>query len=260
MVGASLLFNPVRHIPTSLEEWIRYPHPTVTNLLAQGYAGDLVARTDNTTVAFMPASPDWLILEYEEMIEFIASIPPLLTLWTGRAGHLADRLDDMLRGIEKQIERGEYPIDQLQNHEMEIRSLESDIRGQLAFLHSPALCLTLAQRQFLDNLWGAAGLPALERELEKRLTLLADRQGRIAAMVSSIDERNRRKELDKQRKRTETLTFVLGVVTVLGLSQLLSWINPAFGLSVPLWAWGGEGVVLVAALFSYFFFVYRKSR
>ena len=67
-VGGSLLFHPIRHLATALEEWIRYPQPAVTNLLGQeAYVGDLVARTDNTTIAYMPASPEWLVDEYQEM-------------------------------------------------------------------------------------------------------------------------------------------------------------------------------------------------
>ena len=51
----------------------------------QGYVGDLVVRTDNTTVSYMRAAPEWLIDEYEEMIEFVASVPPILTLWENHA-------------------------------------------------------------------------------------------------------------------------------------------------------------------------------
>ena len=96
-MGASLLFHPVRHLATALEEWIRYPHPIVDNLLEQqGFADDLVARTDNTTVTYMPASAEWLVDEYQEMIEFVASIPPLLTLWQNRVQHLTHRVDTVL--------------------------------------------------------------------------------------------------------------------------------------------------------------------
>ena len=113
-VGASLLFHPVRHLATSLEEWIRYPQPTVENLLGQhGYAGDLVARTDNTTVTFMPASPEWLIDEYGEMIEFVASVPPLLTHWEEQAWSLAKQLDLMLERTNS--------IDSLHQQEIERR-------------------------------------------------------------------------------------------------------------------------------------------
>ena len=89
-VGSTLLFHPVRHLATALEEWIRYPRSMMRNLLAdEGFAGDLVARTDNTTITFMPSSPEWLVDEYEEMVEFVASIPPLLTLWEKEASRLA---------------------------------------------------------------------------------------------------------------------------------------------------------------------------
>ena len=238
-VGASLLFHPVRHLATSLEEWIRYPAPTVRNLLAgQGYVGDLVARTDNTTVSLMPASPEWLIDEYEEMIEFVTSIPALLALWDMRAASLADHLDEALAA--------DSSIETLHEHDLRILELEHDIREQLAFLRSSNLCRTRGQRQFLDELWVAAGLPALETELERRLTLLAERQERIAAMVSSMDERRRRQVQSDNEHLRHRAEIVLGFIAAASLAGVLQWVDQAFGVDARFWAWL-EAIALVAA-------------
>jgi hypothetical protein len=237
-VGATLLFHPVRHLATSLEEWIRYPRPSVKNLLGQqGYAGDLVARTDNTTVIFMPASPEWLVDEYEEMTEFVASIPPLLTHWEDQAWSLAKALDE----VEQTPKRGNS-IEPLRKKATEALVLEQDIRGQLAFLRSPALCRTLAQRQFLDELWTAAGLPALESELERRLTRLRERQGRIAALVQREEQKHAGRFADR-------IQILLGLLAAASLAGVALWINDAFDVRRGAWAWGETAALAVAAVF-----------
>lgn len=233
-VGASLLFHPVRHLTTSLEEWIRYPPPTVDNLLeGQGYAGDLVTRTDNTTVAYMPASPEWLIAEYVEMIEFVSSVPPLLTLWERRAADLDLELKTSLQDEDVSIET-------LYDQEVRIRELEHEVRAQLAFLRSPALCRTRGQRRFLDALWEAAGLPRLEEELERRLTALAERQERIATMLRR-----------RQREHTERLGYrvevVLGFIAAASLAGVLQWTDAAFNVDARMWAWIEAGLLGLAA-------------
>lgn len=233
-VGASLLFHPVRHLTTSLEEWIRYPPPTVDNLLeGQGYAGDLVARTDNTTVAYMPASPEWLIDEYIEMIEFVSSVPPLLTLWERRAADLDLELKTSLQDHDVSVET-------LYDQEVKIRELEHEVRAQLAFLRSPALCRTRGQRRFLDALWEAAGLPRLEEELERRLTALAERQERIATMLRR-----------RQREHTERLGYrvevVLGFIAAASLAGVLQWTDAAFNVDARMWAWIEAGLLGLAA-------------
>jgi hypothetical protein len=268
-VGATLLFHPVRYLATSLEEWIRYPAPTVTNLLeGQGYASELVVRTDNTTVTFMPGSPEWRTVEYEEMIEFVTSIPPLLTLWDRSAERLARKLDSELREVEERMKRGVDPIEKLYEQEMEIRRVESDIRRQLAFLHSPALCRTRGQREFIDALWEAASLPALESELEVRLKVLAERQERVASMTSLIDARNRREQRERaerverdQRERAERLErpiqVVLGLLGVASLVSVFDWINNAAGVGGRWWTWGETAILFGAAVFV--FVMYRRT-
>jgi hypothetical protein len=216
-VGSTLLFHPVRHLATSLEEWVRYPPPEVENVLAgQGYLDELIVRTDNTTILFMPSSPEWLIDEYQEMVEFVASAPPLLTLWEKDAMSLDRRLETML-------ESKDVRVQELHTHELEILGLERAVRAQLAFLHSQALCRTRGQRTFLTALWEAAGLPELETELEEGLTRLAERQERIAAMLRRADQEH----TDRLSGRVQ---IVLAVIAAGSLAGVLQWLNDAYGL------------------------------
>jgi hypothetical protein len=213
-VGASLLFNPVRHLATALEEWVRYPPPVVRNLLGdEGYAGDLVARTDNTTIVYMPSSPEWLVDEYQEMIEFAASLPPLFQIWEDEALQIAGTFDEALG-------RGQAPDPYGQ--ELTLLEVEQRIRRELARLRSPKLCRTPGQRRFLDELWVAAGYPTLEVELDRRLTLFAERHERMAAL--------RKRSEDRQRRGLE---IVLAFLAAISFAGVLGWIDGTFGNSPP---------------------------
>jgi hypothetical protein len=241
-LGAQLLFHPVRQLATSLEEWIRYPPPTVNNLVkGQGYVGDLIARTENTTFLFMPNSPDWLIEEYKEMTEFVASVPPLLALWE----HDALRLDHEL-GAE--LSPDDDSLGSLHQQELDILSLEHDVRRQRAFLHSPALCRTSGQRRFLDQLWEAADLPALEAEVEQGMTRLTERQARTAAMIRRKQQERREQQQERRERLERPVTFVVGFLAAASLAGVLQWIDDAFGISAQKWATLEAGLLGAAAL------------
>ena len=59
---------------------MRYPVPDAlgANLFQDlGYAGDVAVSTPNTTVFLQTTMPNWLLLEYQEMAEFAASLTPV---------------------------------------------------------------------------------------------------------------------------------------------------------------------------------------
>ena len=190
----------------------------------------------------MPASPDWLVDEYMEMVEFVGSIPPLLTLWENQAL----RLD---RALERSMRSQDVAVETLHEQEKEIRELEQRVRRRLAVLRSPALCRTRGQRQFIDALWKAAGLPRLEGELERRLTLLAERHERIAAMI-------RRKQQQDAERFGHRVQVVLGLIAAASLAGVLQWVNDAYDVGGPWWAWSEAFVLIVAA--ALVLGVYRK--
>jgi hypothetical protein len=237
-VGSALLFQPVSGLATALEEWIRYPQPAVGNLLRPaGYEGELVARTTNTTVLYMPDSPDWRTAGYQEMIEFVASMPPLLMLWERQAITHAEKLEETLR----RLRRGTTGIepDRLYLLEAELRERESEIRQDLGFIHSPALCRDRSQREFIDALWEAAGLPLLETDLNRRLSHLSALQERVSAIASAVAEQHRQREQQRaaevesrqqERARRIEVYFQLAglILAVASLAEVASLINGGF--------------------------------
>lgn len=258
-VGASLLLRPLSQLAASLEEWIRYPTPDVVNLVESvGCIDDLVVRTENTTVLFMPASPDWVIDGFEEMVEFVASVPALLMSWEQRAWDHAQKLEKTLPSLQEWIAQPDtvLPIADLLMEEVKLRQLEADIRRDLAFLHSPAR--SRRHRDFLNAVWTAAGLPTLEDALERQLTVLSTLQERLSTMVSVITEGNR-------QARQEDIEFfvqlTLGLLAVGSLAELLGWINNTFGIdSFILAASEASALVICVFLITWLFFRKRRER
>jgi hypothetical protein len=108
-------------------------------------------------------------------------------------------------------------------------------------LHSQALCRTRAQREFLDALWTAASLPALESEIERRLTQLAERQERIAAFL-------RREQQETAEHFADRVQAVLGFLAAASLTGVALWINDAFDVNNHVWAWGETAGLMIASL------------
>ncbi len=259
-VGASLLFRPVPGLATALEEWVRYEPPVVRDLLLDGgYEGELVARTANTSILYMPDSPDWRTAGYREMTEFVASVPPLLQLWEQQASDRAVELEDRLKWLTELLKKAKSrqvesavlddEVEKLHLNEADLRGFEGRITQQLGFIHSPALCRDRSQREFIDALWDAAGLGSLERELERRLAYLSALQERVSTIAEAIAAQLRREErqlAEKHASRIQTAVQYVGTfLAVVSVAELFSWLNAALDLKG--WPWTVvEGALLAA--------------
>jgi hypothetical protein len=263
-VGAALLLRPIRQIATSLEEWVRYQPPEPENLLDElGYVGEWAVRTANTTVLFMPASPQWTIDAYREIAEFIATMPPLLRSWETRAVEQeAEHAELAAVSADGGESEEEFAVRHAQ--ERKLRNLEIEIRKRLALLHSPALCTTPTQRELLDRLWRAAGLEALERELESWMAFLSAVHARQSDLASAREEERSRvqEQLSRvQQKRQERIEIwvqlLLGVIAATSLTQLFAWIGTTFEEEHPVVSWIEVGL-LVAIVLATGYVILRK--
>jgi flagellar motility protein MotE (MotC chaperone) len=140
-----------------------------------------------------------------------------------RAVQLAAKFD-------KEPHDASIPVDALQEGELAILKLQQEIRTDLASLNSQALCRTRGQRRFLDELSRAAGLPAHEKELERRLRELAEWHQRIAAVL-------RRKQREHDDRVSRTIEFVLTVIAAASLAGVAVWANEAYRVQNRNWAW-----------------------
>jgi hypothetical protein len=245
--GASLFLQPVRQAATTLEEWIRYPTPDVgkLNLLGDlGFTGDVLVRTANTTFLMMPASPNFLVIEYEEMAEFVASLPALLRGWTEAIEakvRAAMRALDDLRGDELRVRLREVERDQVA-----LRGMITRARSELAHLHSPQLCLTTVHRAMLDRLWDAAGLPQLERDLSAQFEVADGLYAQLATHRARLDEQHRAEVERREKGVRRFIEVALAILAVASLTGLAELVNGAFGFGV-----GGRrielGLIVVVA-------------
>ena len=244
-VGASLLFHSVGDPATSLEEWVRYPSPKVENLMeGSGSVGDLIMRTPDTTVLYMPTSPEWLCSEYEEMIEFVASLPPLLAVWEKELRQRGETLEAALAELRKASADPGERLGQIHRDEAGLHELQAEIRAELADLHSPRLVNNRSTRAFLDRLWDAAGLPAHEAGLERQMAISATLQERLAALASGIAEDNRRRAEERQHRLQRFVEAGLGVITLTSLAGLFDWLNGGFSLSDETIVWLEVGLLV----------------
>jgi hypothetical protein len=248
-VGSTLLFHPLPSLASALEEWIRYPAPDVRNLLDQGrYADELVVRTANTTVLYMPSSPEWRTAGYEQMIEFVASVPPLFLVWDRQAIRHAEKLEKMLATVSSGD--GDVELSRLHEEEAELRRREAELRQDRAFFHSPALCRDRSHYEFIHSLWKAAGLSLLEADLDQRLAYLSTLQERASTIAAAITEQRRHEEKERQQERASRLEFFLQVaglvLAVASLAEVMSLIND--GVERDRWELIGVETALLVAL------------
>jgi hypothetical protein len=261
--GVSLVLRPIQLMATALEEWARYAPGGLEdeNLMGGiGYAGDVLITTSNTTVLHMPATPDWMIREYVEMVEFVASMAPLQMVWRRWAASDSKDLADFLSeegGLDVTVEGR---VEELYNRELRVLATDSAIRASLADSASAELFHRRAHRDLLDRLSRAVGVGGIEDDLRRHLDILSRQRQQLSALIEKLAESERRRRDDRQkealkrqeetdRKTKRTLDFVLAIVAAASLAELFSWVNGAWGgVDVARWIELSALILLVVAM------------
>jgi hypothetical protein len=212
-----LLLHPIRPNASGLEEWVRNPVGEPRNLAGDmGFTGDLVVRTSNTSILVMTATPNWVLINQVEIIDFAASLPTLLLLWR-------EILDpDSRMKLPDPDTTSEI---ELAAHRNWLQERIRYVRRQLAILHSPNLMETVSHRAFLERLYDAAGLLLLEdqileaiKQVEATYTVLS---GLITAKEKSEQAEIQKREASYQR----SVQLVLVVISFFSIADLLTFVN-----------------------------------
>ena len=211
--GASLLLQPVHGAAVALEEWVRHPVPNTAggNLLGDyGFIGDFLYRTANTSFGYFPGRPHFLVLEYEEAAEFVASLSAPLEGW----------LED-IRAISNPPS-GE--VDHADESKLQSRAILTQARMKLAHFRSSDLCLTAVHRELLDRSFTSAGIPKLEQDLEAQFEV-AD------AYLAELAAKQVRESDERQRFIANVLGFTAVFFGLASLATILQLANPAYSES-----------------------------
>lgn len=261
--GVALVLRPIQLMATALEEWARYSPGSLRdqNLMGGiGYTGDVLIATSNTTVLHMPATPDWMIREYVEMVAFVASMAPLQMVWRRWAASDSRDLAGFLSeegGLDLTVEGR---VDELYNRELRVLATDSAIRASLADAASSELFHRRADRDLLDRLSRALGVGGIEDDLRRHLDILSRQRQQLSALIEKLADSERRRRDDRQKKAVErqeeaerrtkrTLDFVLAIVAAASLAELFSWVNGAWGgVHVARWIELSALILLIVAM------------
>jgi hypothetical protein len=211
LLGGTVLFLRQRPFASALEEWVRYPDAQPENLLADhGFPGDLVHRNDDVSLLCTFASPNWVSVEYAEMVEFTASLTGLYAAWKVWLGAQDHELNST---SEEDLDHAQV-LAQLQLLAGSIQHVQS-IREHVRSAH---LTRTAVQRQLVHDLLEASEVPRVERALQDKVTsveAVADRLERLAEVRS-----------EHRTARTERRFAVLGIVLAVGgAAGLFQWLH-----------------------------------
>jgi hypothetical protein len=188
MTGYSALMATTRYLPASVEEWIRLDAPAPENLLdgLRPY-GDLLVMNGDVMTLIPRGSPNWVVMEQLEILEFAVSL-------RGYLEHLSDRLRRRLRS-----EEGSGP-------EPTIDEVTADIRDGnrvLELLRSRGLMRSRYHAELLARIAPVLGSRELDARVEKTVDALRDVRRRLEE-----EQRNRLSE------SLDLTLFWLTVVTV----------------------------------------------
>jgi hypothetical protein len=213
-VGTSLLAQPVRQTASSLDEWIRYPTPRDLGAaqVGEAFSGDVVLRTANTTVICMTGTPDFLVKNYEEGAEFVASLAVLFTQWSRE-------VTDATRAAEAEVESNPRARTAIQRKRLTLHRRIRSIHSMLALLRSPLFCKTATARHYLDGLYLRAGLPGLEAALRAELDDAGAAYDEMATVLLDVE-----RTLDEEAH--QNVERVLAAIAAVSLADLFALLNP----------------------------------
>lgn len=226
-----LFLRPVRQAATALEEWVLFPEPSPETLIRRGMRGDLVARTANTTFIYLPNSPHFLLLEFEEMAEFIATLPPLLTLWRHNLGRHVQTARRCLRKLEEGRKSPSAVLDteEIDSERIALREEMATVQSNLALLRSSAICHTAVHRDFLDRLYTMAALERIEQDYDRDCSVADAVFQEIGELDRLVRERHERFVQAEEARERRKIEVILSLVANASVADVFNLINSAFG-------------------------------
>lgn len=198
--GGAALFGPQPPAPRSLEEWTSAP-PVVMEDLAD--RPGIVANMDSqirchgdTTLMFVPSSPNWQIIEDQDLIVFALSLGSAYQL--GRERLLAS--SDLAARLDSPEDLAVYGRKELDELARDVRATERRLSDQIGFAdklsghaRSAAVIRPRRDRALIDHIDAASGVDEMERAMTETRGVAADRLDDLRDMIGRIAEAQHRR-------------------------------------------------------------------
>ena len=236
-LGARLFDQRINHTSATLEEYVRIPRRDPNTVIRDvRYEGEVIVRNAESTIILMPTTPNFVVVAYEEMAEFSASLPALMDRWSAAIFEQRQSLSNQLPSLEA-VWAGGRPdrrsgaaigaqIRELERRQSALRRVVTNAQSMLALVKSPALCQTAKNREILDSLFEAAGVPRLELHLDLQIDQVDALYLHVQSLFERLDERD-------QRRYRRLVEVVLAALAVTSLAGLFSLINGPFNVARP---------------------------
>jgi hypothetical protein len=218
VTGQALLCQPIRQFASSLEEWLRFcPRPPAgLNLLeGHGFIGEVAAGTMSSTVFPIVQMPKFLLLEYEELAEFVASLDAIFVAHKDKLARLKKRLDEIMRDLKTPA----HPLkrEEVENYKLRIEEVRQQASDAI-LARSSELLRTAAHREFMERLPLVAELKDKEDEVRLEAARVSASYEWIVSYMQWLDRR--------ARARVQFgLSLALGVLAVMSLFELFGFID-----------------------------------
>lgn len=245
LVGAQILGHPVPNAVGALTDWIDYL-PALTPIDGPGEASGLLARTTNTTLLVMPASPSFMVEMHAALAEFAGSIEGLFGAWYDTLEAHERHIADVIARLERAAP-GRYQelAEEVRDKQVELRRIATEVGSTLALLRSPALVAAPVDARTLAALLADAGAERAEKQLNRKINdLLGDR---IGAHLDAIARKEDQERDRADRKRLDTVVTFVAATGAAGVIQVFQGGLDATGGWATTWFLLGLVVFAVAA-------------
>lgn len=218
VTGQALLCQPIRQFASSLEEWLRFSprDPLGLNLFeGHGFIGDVAFGTVSSTVFPIVHVPLFLLLEYQELAEFVASLDAIFEGHKDKLATIRKRVDEIMQDLKEDEDRpNPGAVERYKTVIEEARKRASD--DTLA--RSSELLRTASHREFEKRLPLIGEFKDKEDEVAVEAARVSASYEWIVSYAQFLDRRRR----DSLRFR---LSLALGLLAVMSLFDLFGFID-----------------------------------
>ena len=215
-----LFLNPIGGPADRFEPWLGRSSSTergAVGNLARSELGDdaEIYLTANTTLLRLPSHANFVRFDYEDMVEFVATLEPLYTHWNKLIAEKMQRVVKLLdEGLPKwtwkNIFVGPREVKELGNEKIELQKLIADAKGTMVKIELSRIVTNEIYRRYLNDFLGASSVRSLRQEFDH---LVETSQGVVNTVVDYITT-------DQQNRISARLGVAGLIIAALGLFQI----------------------------------------